>query len=110
MNDSLITIGQIFFWSTLCTQLLNVLHVLYTRLYTFLWLLFGMWGFQWVCVLNVGIMKMQAMQLVMVCTGADCHARDVSGKRPFEYIKDHEEWIDSGHFSDDTRALLKGLY
>lgn len=41
-------------------------------------------------------------------SGADCHATDVTGKCAFDYVMDHEEWIDSGHFSDDIRALLKG--
>ena len=43
-----------------------------------------------------------------MCAGADLHAVDCRGKRPFDYVEDHEDWIDSGHFSDDIRALLKG--
>jgi hypothetical protein len=31
------------------------------------------------------------------------------GKCAFDYIDDHEEWIASGHFPDNIRALLKGL-
>lgn len=41
-------------------------------------------------------------------TGADCEAQDVNGKCPFDYIRDTEEWIDSGFFSEAVRARLKG--
>ena len=40
--------------------------------------------------------------------GADYRAQDVTGKCAFDYIRDHKEWIDSGHFSDEVRARLKG--
>ena len=40
--------------------------------------------------------------------GADYHAQDATGKRAFDYIRDHKEWIDSGHFSDEVKARLKG--
>ena len=40
--------------------------------------------------------------------GADCHALDVKGKYPFDYVEDHNEWVESGHFQDNVRALLKG--
>ena len=44
----------------------------------------------------------------LLCTGADCRARDAFGKCPFDYIKDTEEWMDSGYFSEEVRARLKG--
>lgn len=43
-----------------------------------------------------------------ICTGADYRAQDTSGRCAFDYIKDHKEWIDSGHFNDEVRARLKG--
>jgi len=42
------------------------------------------------------------------CTGADCRAQDTFGKYPFDYIRDTEEWMDSGYFSEEVRARLKG--
>ena len=42
------------------------------------------------------------------CTGADCRARDAFGKCPFDYIRDTEGWMDSGYFSEEVRARLKG--
>lgn len=50
----------------------------------------------------------QSTTLLFLSTGADCHAVDIRGKCPFDYVDDHEEWIESGHFPDDIRALLKG--
>lgn len=40
--------------------------------------------------------------------GADYRAQDTSGKYAFDYISDHKEWIDSGHFGDEVKARLKG--
>ena len=42
-----------------------------------------------------------------IIIGADYRAQDKSGKCAFDYISDHKEWIDSGHFSDEVRARLK---
>ena len=42
-----------------------------------------------------------------IITGANYRAQDISGKCAFDYISDHKEWIDSGHFSDEVRARLK---
>lgn len=43
-----------------------------------------------------------------LCVGADVTDIDVFGKTAFDYITDHEEWIESGYFTEDTRARLKG--
>ena len=32
----------------------------------------------------------------------------ISGLTAFDFITDYEEWVDSGHFSDEMRARLKG--
>ena len=32
----------------------------------------------------------------------------MSGKCPFDYVRDTEEWMDSGFFSETVRARLKG--
>ncbi len=42
--------------------------------------------------------------------GADYHLKDTQGKCAFDYVTDHQEWIDSGHFTDEIRALLKGRH
>ena len=42
-------------------------------------------------------------------TGADYRLQDLSGKCAFDYILDHKEWIESGHFNDEVRARLKGI-
>ena len=31
------------------------------------------------------------------------------GKCPFDYVKDHREWIDSGYFNEEINARLKGM-
>ena len=41
--------------------------------------------------------------------GADYRAQDIRGRYAFDYISDHKEWIDSGHFNDEVRARLKGI-
>ena len=56
------------------------------------------------------IIMYRVVTALNVITGADCHAMDIRGKCPFDYVADHEEWIGSGHFPDDIRALLKGLF
>ncbi len=33
---------------------------------------------------------------------------DVHGKCAFDYVNDHKEWMDSGHFSEEVKAILKG--
>ena len=40
--------------------------------------------------------------------GVDIRLQDAYGKSAFDYITDYEEWIDSGFFTEDTRARLKG--
>jgi len=45
----------------------------------------------------------------LIANGADCEAQDVNGKCPFDYIRDTEEWIDSGFFSEAVRARLKAF-
>ena len=47
---------------------------------------------------------------MLSCTGADCRAQDAFGKCPFDYIRDTGEWMDSGYFSEEVRARLKGTY
>ena len=42
--------------------------------------------------------------------GADFACCDIHGKTAFDYIKDYEEWMECGYFTQDTRARLKGLY
>jgi ankyrin repeat protein len=39
--------------------------------------------------------------------GADYTSTDAYGKAAFDYIKDHDEWMDSGYFTDNIRARLK---
>ena len=46
--------------------------------------------------------------MIAMFIGADYHVQDISGKYAFDYIRDHKEWVDSGHFNDEVRARLKG--
>lgn len=46
--------------------------------------------------------------VIAMIVGADYLAQDTSGKCAFDYIRDHKEWVDSGHFTDDVKARLKG--
>lgn len=39
--------------------------------------------------------------------GADYSCCDVNGKTAFDFIKDYDEWMESGYFTQDTRARLK---
>lgn len=65
------------------------------------------WALTLVCTYILPVTMI--MMLCCITAGADCHALDSKGKHPFDYVQDHEEWINSGHFSDDIRALLKGI-
>ena len=40
--------------------------------------------------------------------GADLKAADISGMTAFDYIAEHSEWIDSGYFTEEVVAILKG--
>ena len=42
--------------------------------------------------------------------GANVDARDAVGRCAFEYIRDYEEWIQSGHFSTAIISRLRGVY
>ena len=43
-----------------------------------------------------------------VHVGASSDVRDAVGMCAFEYIRDYEEWIHSGHFSLDVVNRLRG--
>ena len=62
-----------------------------------------------VCVLCVCVYVCVCVCVhVCVCEGGNVHMKDTKGKCAFEYIRDYEEWIQSGHFSTDTISSLKG--
>ena len=51
--------------------------------------------------------------MVLLCAyilyvGANVDARDAVGRCAFEYIRDYEEWIQSGHFSAAIISKLRG--
>ena len=41
--------------------------------------------------------------------GAFVDIRDAVGKYAFDYIRDYEEWIQSGHFTVDIVTKLRGI-
>ena len=51
---------------------------------------------------------MHNSSVIAMIVGADYRAQDISGKCAFDYIRDHKEWVDSGHFTDEVKARLKG--
>ena len=63
---------------------------------------------RFLCQLYMYCVDYQIIGEYLLCTGADCRARDAFGKCPFDYIRDTEEWMDSGYFSEEVRARLKG--
>ena len=48
-----------------------------------------------------------ALHKYTVFAGADIDMKDVTGRCAFEYITDHEEWIQSGLFSSEVISKLK---
>ena len=50
----------------------------------------------------------QSIKCLCLFLGADYWSKDTSGRCAFDYVKDHEEWIGSGYFSEEIRAKLKG--
>ncbi|XP_064395314.1 alpha-latrocrustotoxin-Lt1a-like isoform X2 [Halichondria panicea] len=48
-----------------------------------------------------------AVATQLIDKGSNCQQMDVHGKCAFDYVNDHKEWMDSGHFSEEVKAILK---
>ncbi|PVD34056.1 hypothetical protein C0Q70_05318 [Pomacea canaliculata] len=50
----------------------------------------------------------QLAACVLINHGANVRQKNAQGLTAFDYITDFEEWIDSGYFSEEIKARLKG--
>ena len=45
---------------------------------------------------------------ILLSHGANVRSRNAQGLTAFDFIMDYDEWIESGYFTDEIRARLKG--
>ena len=47
---------------------------------------------------------------ILLSHNANVRARNAQGLTAFDFIMDYDEWIESGYFTDEIRARLKGKH